>query len=494
MAVELPAAGTRPAIRLPETKLFIGGEWRDSVEGELHDAVNPATEEVIAEFAAATQADVDLAVAAAREQFDGGEWSRLTGTQRGLLLHRLADLLERDGLLIPQLEALDIGKPVTEAVGGHRNAVETLRYYAGWADKIDGRAVPIADMAGRPRHAYTVREPVGVVGALTPWNGPAMIAAWKLGAALAAGCTVVLKPAEDAPLSTLRLAELIEEAGFPPGSVNVIPGVGEIAGAALVAHSGVDCISFTGSPEVGRQISKVAADTFKRVTHELGGKSPLIFFEDADLDAAILGASKAFTRNAGQVCSAATRLLVSGDVADQVVEALADAVQQVQVGDPFDGATNMGSLINPKQLERVLGYVDAGVAEGADLVTGGDRLDRPGYFVRPTVFRGRNDMKIAREEIFGPVATVIPFSDLDEAVAIANDTRYGLAAGVWTRDISRAHIAASKIRAGLVSVNGWGALDAALPHGGFKWSGIGRERGPSGLDAFLEEKAVAIQL
>jgi acyl-CoA reductase-like NAD-dependent aldehyde dehydrogenase len=491
---QVPPTATRPEIELPDTRLFIGGEWRDPADGGSLVVVNPATEEAITEIAVASAADVDAAVAAARRQFDGGEWSRTAPVDRGRLLYRLADLVERDVLRITRLEALEIGKPVTEAASGHRNAVDTLRYFAGWADKIDGRSVAIPDVGGRPRHSYTVREPVGVVAALTPWNGPVMISTWKLAAALAAGCTVVLKPPEDAPLGSLHLAGLIEEAGFPPGTVNVVPGIGEIAGAALVRHPGVDKISFTGSPEVGREIAKVAADTFKRLTVELGGKSPLIFFSDADLDQAIPGTARAFTRNAGQVCSAATRLLVESRIADELVDGLASAVREVRVGDPFDQATTMGALINSAQLDRVLGYVDAGVGEGAELVTGGVRLEQPGYFVEPTVFRGRNDMKIAQEEIFGPVATVIPFDDIGEAVRIANDTRYGLAAGVWTRDLSKAHIAAAGIRAGSVYVNGWGALDSGLPHGGFKTSGIGRERGPSGLDAFLEEKAVTIQL
>lgn len=475
------------------TGLFIDGEWRST--SKKFDVLNPADGSLAARVAAGGESDVDDAVQAARRAL-AGEWAEVPGAGRAALLNRLADLVERDAGTLARLEALDIGKPVGQpAAFDVPNTIATFRHFAGWADKIHGTTVPTAGYQGRPTHSYTVREPIGVIGAIIPWNTPLMIAAWKLGPALAAGNTVVVKPAEDAPLSILHLAELIEEAGFPPGVVNVVPGFGDVAGAALVRHPGVDKISFTGSPEVGREIQKAAADTFKRVTLELGGKSPQIVLEDADVEAAVQGIAMGLFFNQGEVCAAGTRILVHRSRYERVVSLLADVAKAQVVGDPFDPDTTMGALISRGHLDRVLSYVERGKAEGARLVTGGGRPSTKGYFVEPTIFADvRNDSTIAREEIFGPVGAVMPFDDVDEAVRIANETEYGLAATIWTRDLSLAHTLARRVRAGTVWVNGWGAIDPALPWGGMKTSGIGRELGWSGILANTEEKVVTVVL
>jgi betaine-aldehyde dehydrogenase len=445
--LKVPATATRPELPLPPTNLFIGGEWSEAADVGSFAVIDPSSSSVIADVASATADDVDRAVRAARHQVDSGAWAALSGRDRGLLLNRLADLLERDTTYVAQLEALDVGRPIGESVINVTGGIAALRYFAGWADKIDGRYVPVPELNGRPRHCYTRREPVGVVAAITPWNAPIWIACWKIAPALAAGCAVVLKPAEDAPLSTLHLANLVREAGFPAGTVNVIPGLGETAGAPLACHAGVDMVWFTGSPEVGREVARAAADTFKRVGLELGGKSPQIIFADADLGATIPAAARAFTSNAGQICVAGTRILVERPVVEEVAANLGVALEAIKVGDPFDKETTMGTLINEAQLERVLHYIETGHEQGAKLVTGGKQLGEAGFFVEPTLFEGTNELTIAQEEIFGPVAIVTPFDDFDEAIAIANDTRYGLAAGVWTTDLSKAHRAAANIRA-----------------------------------------------
>jgi acyl-CoA reductase-like NAD-dependent aldehyde dehydrogenase len=482
-------------VSLPERRLLIGGQWLDAADGATFALVDPATEEHLGEVAAAGELDVDAAVRAARAQFDGGRWSRMSGADRGRLLVRIADLIERDLDHLAELEAIDVGKPVGDArTVDLPLAAETFRHFAGWADKARGATIPVPDLQGRVRFSYTLREPVGVVGAITPWNAPTMIAAWKIAPALAAGCTVVVKPPEDAPLSTLRLAELMQEAGLPAGVVNVVPGLGAVAGAALVRHPGVDKVSFTGSPEVGRHIARVAGEAFKRVTLELGGKSPQIVFPDADVDALLPTAAAAVFANQGEVCAAGTRILVHETLHDAVVEGLGRAARAIRVGDPFAADTTMGALINGKQLDRVLGYVDVGKQEGAQLVAGGHRLDRRGFFVEPTVFAGTNDMTIAQEEIFGPVGTVIRYRDPDEAIRLANDSRYGLTAIVWTAHLATAHTAATALRAGTVWINGWGAPHPGLPWGGTKTSGIGRELGLAGLDGVTEEKTVNIVL
>jgi acyl-CoA reductase-like NAD-dependent aldehyde dehydrogenase len=475
-------------------QMYVNGKWTDSSSGETFDVVNPATETVLSTISAGSAQDVDRAVAGARAQFDGGEWSKMPGPQRSRLLYRLADLLERDKEYLAKLESATVGKPLFEpTMLDIPNSIDTVRYFAGWADKIEGRTIPTAGAFGRPVFNYTIREPVGVIGAITPWNAPTMIAAWKLAPALAAGCTVVMKPSEEAPLTTLHIAKLIEEAGFPAGVFNVVTGLGEIAGAALAGHPGIDKISFTGSPEVGREIQKAAAEGFKRVTLELGGKTPHIVLADAAMDAAIAGVAMGLFANSGQICAAGTRIFVHRSKYEQVLEGLGAAANSVKQGDPFNPETQMGALVSKKQLDRVAGYVKLGVQEGAKVVAGGDRRSGKGYFFKPTILANvRNDMRVAQEEIFGPVGAVMAFDDTEEAVRLANATRYGLSASVWTRDINAAHSIAARVRAGTVWINGWGAIDPRLPWGGFKSSGIGRELGARGLDACTEEKVVTV--
>jgi acyl-CoA reductase-like NAD-dependent aldehyde dehydrogenase len=487
--------GAPPVPDVP-TQLFIAGAWRDAADGSTFTVISPSTEERIAEVAAAGSADVDAAVAAARAQFDGGAWSQLSGADRGRLLNRLADLMERDIEILATLEAHDVGRPAYEPrLVDLPHAIDVFRHFAGWADKIEGRWITPAPFMGMMRQAYTIREPLGVIGAITAWNAPTLIASWKLAPALAAGNTVVLKPAEDASLSTLYLAKLIEEAEFPPGTINVVPGIGETAGAALVRHAGVDKVSFTGSPEVGREIGVQAAKDFRRVTLELGGKSPQIVLGDADLAQVIPGLAVGFLANQGEICAAGTRILVERSLFDDVVSGLADAARGVNVGDPFDPTVTMGALVSENQMNRVTGYIAKGKAEGADLVTGGDRIGDRGFFVQPTVFAGGgNSQSIAQDEIFGPVGLVLPFDSVDEAVGIANDTRYGLAAYVWTQNLGEAHRLASRIRAGGVWINGGAPPDARVPWGGVKASGVGRELGYAGIEANTEEKSVTITL
>ncbi len=485
---------TQESTGITETGLFIDNVWTDSAGGTFTD-LNPATGQPLAEVTASSAADVDTAVRSARASLED-VWGATPGPARALVLNRIADLIERDANTFARLEALDIGKPVGQpAMLDIPNAVATFRHFAGWADKVTGSVIPTAGYFGRPTHSYTVREPVGVIGAIVPWNTPLMILAWKLAPALACGNTVVVKPPQDAPLSILHLARLLAEAGLPAGAVNVVPGLGPVAGQALVDHPGVDKISFTGSPETGRAIQIAAAQTFKRVTLELGGKSPQIILADADVEAAVNGTAMGLFFNQGEVCAAGTRVLVHRSHYDDVVAALAGAAKAQVLGDPFDPATTMGALVNAKHRDRVLGYVDKGKAEGARLVAGGGRPDGEGFFVEPTIFADvDNDMTIAREEIFGPVGAVIPFDNPADAIRLANATSYGLAASIWTKDLAAAHTLASQVRAGAVWVNGWAAIDPALPWGGMKTSGIGRELGWSGIVANTEEKVITIVL
>jgi aldehyde dehydrogenase (NAD+) len=476
-----------------KTDLFINNEWRPAVSGKRFPVENPATEETIAEVALGEAADIDDAVAAARACFDSDAWRGLSARKRGRMLTKAADLLEARLDEFARLETAHNGKTLFESKIELTMTVNTLRYYGGWADKITGDTLPVDG----PFFCYTLREPVGVVGAIVPWNFPLNIASWKFSPALAAGCTVVLKPASETPLTALAMAELILEAGFPPGAFNVVPGGGSTAGAALVRHPDVDKISFTGSTEVGRQIMRMAADSNKRVTLELGGKSPNIVFADADIPAAVKGAQTGIFYGKGEVCAAGSRLLVEESVHDQFVELLAAGAKKLTPGDPLDKNTRLGALVSRKQRETVLAYIEKGVAEGASVVAGGKAVqpNGKGYFVEATVFDGvKPDMTIAREEIFGPVLAVLTFKGTDEAIALGNRSMYGLAAGIWTKDIQKAHRTARAIRAGTVWINSYNFYDSGAPFGGFKASGFGRDLGRDALDGYLETKTVWVSL
>lgn len=476
-----------------KTDLFINNEWRPALSGKRFPVENPATEEILAEVAQGDAADADNAVKAARACFESDAWRGMSARKRGRLLFKTADLLEARLEEFARLETAHNGKTLFESKIEISMTVNTLRYYAGWADKITGETLPVDG----PFFTYTLREPIGVVGAIVPWNFPLNIASWKFAPALATGCTMILKPASETPLTALLFAELIAEAGFPPGAFNVLSGGGSTAGAALVRHPDVDKISFTGSTEVGRQIMKMAAETNKRITLELGGKSPNVIFADADLKAAVRGAQTGIFYGKGEVCAAGSRLLVEKSVHDQVVEQLAEGAKKLTPGDPLDKNTRLGALVSRKQQETVLGYVKKGLDEGATLVAGGHAVkpNGKGYFVEATVFdQVRPEMTIAHEEIFGPVLAVMSFDDYDSGVALANKTIYGLAAGIWTKDVGKAHRAAKAIRAGTVWINSYNFYDSGAPFGGFKASGFGRDLGVDALDGYLETKTVFTSL
>jgi len=473
-------------------KMFIDGKWVDSASGKTFPTYNPATGEVMAQVAEGDREDINRAVKAARKAFDSGKWTKMTASQRGVLIWKLGDLLEQRLEEFAQIESLDNGKPLAIArVADVPLAADLFRYMAGWATKIEGNTIPF-----HPKfHAYTRREPVGVAGQIIPWNFPLLMAAWKLGPALATGCTVVLKPAEQTPLSALLLAELIAEAGFPEGVVNVVPGYGETAGAALAAHPDVDKIAFTGSTEVGKLIVQAAAGNLKKVSLELGGKSPNIVFDDADMKSTIPGAASAIFFNHGQCCCAGSRLYIEKANFDNVVSGVADEAKKIRVGPGFEPDTDMGPLVSKEQLDRVTSYLESGFKEGAEAVVGGHKKSGGGYFVEPTVMVKTNpDMKVVREEIFGPVVCAMPFTDEDKIVAEANQSEYGLAAAVWTSDIKKAHRIANKLRAGTVWINCYNVFDAALPFGGYKQSGWGREMGHEVLEAYTEVKTVCAAL
>src|SRR5215468_3191471 len=491
MSIEISAA--IPRAKVGPTKLLINGKWLDSSSGKSFPTINPATGELIAQVAESDAPDVDKAVHAARYAFEKSAWRKMSASDRGRLINKLADLIEEHADELAQMESLDNGKPYHVAKAADLPlTIACYRYYAGWADKIHGKTIPI----NGPYFCYTKHEPIGVVGQIIPWNFPLLMQAWKLGPALAAGCTVVMKPAEQTPLTALRLGELIMEAGFPDGVVNLLPGYGPTAGGAIARHMDVDKVAFTGSTEVGHLIMKAAAESnLKRVTLELGGKSPNIVFADADLEEAIEAAHFALFFNQGQCCCAGSRLFVEERCYDEFVERSVARAKRRTVGDPFDRLTEQGPQVDQEQFNKVMSYIDAGKQEKATLLAGGNRVGNKGFFIEPTVFADvQDDMRIAKEEIFGPVMSIMKFKEIDEVVQRANRTTYGLAAAVWTKDITKAHAIADSVRAGTVWVNCFDVFDAAAPFGGFKQSGLGRELGEYGLQQYTEVKTVIVNL
>lgn len=487
-ASEFLRRGTHP--------LLINGQWVQADSGETLDVINPATEEVIAKVASAGKSDVDKAVKAARHAFDEGPWSKMRPAERQRLLLKLADLLEANARAFAEIESVDNGKSAAIAqFVDVAVSVDNIRYMAGWATKIEGSTneVSVPYAPGASFVAYTRREAVGVVAAVVPWNFPLLMAVWKLAPALAAGCTVVLKPAEQTPLTAIMLGELIIEAGFPPGVVNIIVGDGPSAGAPLVAHPLINKVSFTGSTEVGKLIGKATVDNMTRLTLELGGKAPVIVLEDCDPATAAAGAAQAIFFNSGQVCCAGSRLYIQKKMFDRVVADVAQIASSMSLGHGFDTTAQMGPLVSREQMDRVCNYIDIGRSEGATVVTGGARAGAKGYFVQPTVLANVNQkMRVVQEEIFGPVVTAIPYDDLDQVAAWANDTTYGLSASIWSNDLAKVHRLIPKIKAGTVWVNCHNVFDSSMPFGGFKQSGIGRDMGKAGLDGYLETKSVFI--
>ncbi|MBD8137347.1 aldehyde dehydrogenase family protein [Peribacillus frigoritolerans] len=473
-------------------KLLINGELVEAASGKTFETLDPSNGKVLAVVSEAGPEDVDKAVKAARTAFDNGPWKKMSASERSRLIYKLADLMEEHKEALAQLDTLDNGKPIGETTNADVPlAIDHFRYYAGWTTKIVGQTIPVAGNYFN----YTRHEAVGVVGQIIPWNFPLLMAAWKLGAALATGCTIVLKPAEQTPLSALYLGQLALEAGFPPGVLNVIPGFGETAGSPLVDHPDVDKIAFTGSTSVGKMIMRQASGTVKKISLELGGKSPNIILPDADMSKAIPGALMGIMFNQGQVCCAGSRLYIQKKSYDNVVADLVSHAKNIKQGAGLDPSTQIGPLVSSEQMERVGGYIEKGKSEGAEVVTGGNYGQGEGYFVTPTIFAGVEDeMTIAKEEIFGPVVAAMPFDDLDDVINRANNSEYGLAAGLWTQDVKKAHYVANELKAGTVWVNCYNAFDAASPFGGYKQSGIGREMGSYALDNYTEVKSVWINL
>jgi aldehyde dehydrogenase (NAD+) len=485
---------TATRVQIKPGKLLINGEW---VEGKKHfDTINPATGEVLTQIAEASAADVDQAVAAARKAFDDtkGAWRKMSASERGRLIWKLADLMEQHIEELAELETLDNGKPIFESrYVDMPMAIDVMRYFAGIATKIQGDTVNTLSSA----FTYTMREPLGVVGAIVPWNFPLLLATWKLGPALACGNTVIYKPAEQTPLTALKLGELAIEAGFPAGVLNIVTG-GPETGAAIVRHKDIDKVAFTGSTSVGKEIMRSAADTLKRVTLELGGKSPNIVFADSDIDSAVKGAINGIFYGKGEVCNAGSRLFVETKVQDEFMGKLVERAKKLRPGDPMDPKTRLGAIVSEKQMKHVLGYIEAGKKEGAQLVAGGNRVNvngDKGFFIEPTVFGSvNNDMTIAQEEIFGPVLATLNFDDIDQVAELANKNIYGLAAGIWTNDIKKAHALSRRLKAGTVWINTYGPMDAAMPFGGYKQSGFGRELGAHAIEHYTELKSVWLAL
>ena len=483
---------TKKDVKIKPGKLFINGRWVDSVSGKAFDTLNPATEKVITSVAEGDSADIDLAVAAAREAFENGPWKKTDARDRGRILLKIAGLIERNKDELALLDTLDNGKPINETTNADIPLViDCFLYYAGWADKIHGETIPVrGDFFN-----YTLREPVGVVGQIIPWNFPLLMAAWKIAPALACGNTIVLKPAEQTPLSALRLGEICQEAGLPDGVLNIVTGYGPTAGAALAEHMDVDKIAFTGGSATGRIIMQAASKNLKRISLELGGKSPNIVFADSDIDSAVAGAMTGIFFNQGEVCCAGSRLFIEKSIHEEFIDKLSNKAANMRVGNPEDTGTQMGAQVSKEQFDKILGYIETGKQEGAKLVTGGERCGERGYFIKPTIFDAvDNNMRIAKEEIFGPVVSAITFDDVDEVVRQGNLSVYGLAAAVWTKDIKKAHRLARDLKAGTIWINTYNAFDAASPFGGFKQSGFGRELGVHALELYTHVKSVWINL
>ena len=481
------------APKVSNQKLFINGKWVNSISGKTFATLNPSTGQEICQVAEADSADVDLAVKAARKAFESGPWKKMSAAERGRKINKLADLMEQNLPELAALESLDNGKPLRDSLNADLPlSIKAYRYYAGWCDKTHGKTIPVEG----EYFCYTKHEPVGVVGQIIPWNFQLLMTAWKWAPALATGCTIVLKPAEQTPLTALRMAALAQEADIPDGVINVVPGFGPTAGAAITSHMDIDKVAFTGEGSTGQLVMQAAAKSnLKRVSLELGGKSPNVVFADADLDAAVEGAYFGLFFNQGQCCCAGSRLFVEEKIHDAFVEKLVARAKKQRIGDPFDMATTQGPQISQEQCDRIMGYIDIGISEGANLLSGGKRVGNKGYFIQPTIFDGvKDNMRIAKEEIFGPVMNILKFKDVDEVVQRGNKTFYGLAAAIWTKDITKAHRLANSLRAGTVWVNCYDVFDAAAPFGGFKMSGIGRELGEYALSLYTEVKTVYINL